>query len=433
MRVQLFRLIKARQWSTVFGYAFFIGMMSTGYYYNITLVQLGLVDLGTRLVGLSEPDVAAAMALLAVLTCITALASAVLLQRSGWATRFVVKLRLIFVVVCVQIFLTAVVPSVSVPVAFLTWIIFASLALGLGVPVTFSLTVDLIPVRDRGLVAGVIAGATYLVAAVASGNWTIDEFAVELLPVMLIGVLVVGVLAFRPLPLVARLAEQHRDPSFAVGRFAPFGPARQRSLSRHMIGFLVLMFGVFFIDSLGFLRIIATPLYVDSAWQSVEMGRHIFIGVTHLVAALVAGVLYSALDAKALFFWIFGIFALTHLMYAWPSALPTSDELPLVMPMFYAMAVSLYTVVNFALWADFSTPGTAALNTAVGVAVSGWAATFLSTAISMQWQVEGMPVNDHLRIVESLAMLFFLVMLMLSFVPLPSDLRKSENAKRTGR
>ena len=51
----------------------------------------------------------------------------------------------------------------------------------------------------------------------------------------------------------------------------------------------------------------------------------------------------------------------------------------------------------------------------------------------MQWQVEGMPVNDHLRIVESLAMLFFLVMLLLSFVPLPSDLRKTENTKRTGR
>ena len=129
--------------------------------------------------------------------------------------------------------------------------------------------------------------------------------------------------------------------------------------------------------------------------------------------ALVAGVLYTNLADRHLFLWIFGLFALTHFSYAlsvW--LLPETTIHGLGTPLLYATAVSLYTVVNFALWADFATPQTISWKTAVGVALSGWTATFLSTAVAIRWQATGMPLSEHLRIVEALALLFFLFMLL---------------------
>jgi hypothetical protein len=86
--------------------------------------------------------------------------------------------------------------------------------------------------------------------------------------------------------------------------------------------------------------------------------------------------------------------------------------------MLYATAVSLYTVVNFALWADFSTPRTITVNTAVGVALSGWTATFLSTALALRWQTGGMELGEHLRLVQALALVFLLGMLWMTIRPL---------------
>jgi hypothetical protein len=150
------------------------------------------------------------------------------------------------------------------------------------------------------------------------------------------------------------------------------------------------MFGIFFVDSLGFLRIVDTPILVDGAWQAVQPTPRLIIAVTHVLAALVGGVLYTYLDERHLFYWIFGLFALTHLSYTFRVwLLPETTIAALGTPMLYATAVSLYTVVNFALWADFSTPQTISSNTAVGVALSGWTATFLSTALAIHWHTQG--------------------------------------------
>jgi hypothetical protein len=84
------------------------------------------------------------------------------------------------------------------------------------------------------------------------------------------------------------------------------------------------------------------------------------------------------------------------------------------MPLLYSIAVSLYTVLNFALWADLSTPATIPLYSALGVGFAGWAATFISTALSIQWRIDGMPLAQHLNIVDALAMLFFIGLLALA-------------------
>ena len=317
--------------------------------------------------------------------------------------------------------LTAVAPHITTSVQFLLWIILCSLALGVGVPATFSLTTDLIPVRDRGYVAAAITAVAYFAAATFPGGWQIEPFSQTMLAVMIPGVLGLGAivtLASSGRSFVAgwmaEMRQNHQREQFGNGRFLRNNHGRK---DRRFWGFVALMFGIFFIDSLGFLRMVDTPILVDGAWQAVQPTPRLIIAITHVVAALVAGVLYTYMDERHLFYWIFGLFALTHLSYTFRVwLLPETTIAALGTPMLYATAVSLYTVVNFALWADFSTPQTISSNTAVGVALSGWTATFLSTALAIRWHTQGMPLDEHLRLVQALALLFLLVMLFFAVI-----------------
>lgn len=409
--------LRTKNFNALLGYALFIGMMATGYYYNLTFVQLGLVDLGTRIVGLSERVVVMDMAYLALITCVVALSVGWWMKKSGRSNDFLFKLRLAFGVVLAQTLLTFLVAEVRSETAFLTWIVAASIALGVGVPVTFSMTVDLIPVRDRGLAAALITAAAYFAAAVFSSKWQIQAFRSQILGFMTLGALGVGALAFLPIPLVRSLARQHERPEFGRGRYVRYDADGRPRTSRRLVTLIALMFGIYFIDSLGFLRLVDTPVYMNTAWQSPEASVRIAIGVTHVLAAFIAGVLYTGVGERGLFLWIFGIFALVHQMYGFGSPPLPGQPVPLASPLLYAVAVSLYTVVNFALWADLSTPRTVSRNTALGVALSGWTATFFSTALAIRWRIGGMTIGRHLSLVDALAILFFLLMLALTLFP----------------
>jgi hypothetical protein len=67
----------------------------------------------------------------------------------------------------------------------------------------------------------------------------------------------------------------------------------------------------------------------------------------------------------------------------------------------------------FALWADLSTPDTICMRFALGVAFSGWTATFLSTALAIYLQGGGISLEHHIQIVDSLAIFFFTVAMIL--------------------
>ncbi len=404
----LLHFFRIRNWAALTGYLLFVGMMSVGYYYNLTFVQFGLLDLGTRLVGLSREQVALNMTYLALVTTIVAIAAGLTMSRRGWSQNFFFKLRLAFAVVLVQAILTALAPLIRTEPQFLAWILATSVALGLGVPATFGLTVDLIPVGDRGLAAALITAGAYFPAAVFSGVWTIETLSTQMILVMLPGAALLGALAILPLSFTATLAAQHRKPEFANGRFVRSG----NGISRTLLSLIVLMFAIYFIDSLGFLRLAETPFFFEVAWQSPQLTPRLFIGGTHVVAALIAGALYTALGERQLFLWIFGVFAMVHLV-----GLGTS----LGMPILYALAVSLYTVVNFAIWADVSTPRTVTRNTAIGVALSGWAATFLSTALSLQLAHRGISLQQHLQLVDALAFIFFLLVLVVLYFQSPQN------------
>lgn len=406
--------LRQRRWVPVLGAALFVAMMAAGYYYNLTFVQLGLKDLGERVLGMDSGQVALYMALLAGLTCLVSLLVGYGMKVSGLSASFTFKMRMAFFVVLAQTALTAAVSQLQTPAAFLAWIVCASLALGVGVPAMFGLTVDLIPRPDRGYAAAAITALAYFLAAAFSGQWQIENFSAGMLALMLPGTVAFGILAFAPLPFMRQLAQQHRQPEYAWGRFVRRQADGRLTVDRRVIVVVALMFGIFFVDSLGFLRLLDTPIYIESSWQSPLLGVRLFIASVHVAAALIGGVLYSRLHENSLFVWIFGIFALVHFMYRLDARLGGSAALG--MPMLYAIAVSLYTVVNFAIWADLSTPANISFNTALGVSLSGWTATFLSTAVAIQFQFAGMPLETHLQIVNGLALLFFVLLLFILFV-----------------
>lgn len=401
--MKLLRYLRDGAWTPVFGYLLFVPLLGAGYYYNLTFVQLGLLDLGTTQVGMSRVAVSVAMAGLALLTVAVAVASGVLLDRTGASRSLVTKLRVLLAVLLVQLGLTAVAPIIGSSTAFYGWVAVCSLSLGVGLPTTFSLTTDLVPVRDRGYVAAAATAVAYFAAAVYPVEWRVEAFSTVMVVAMVPAVLLLAVLASGRLTVVDDLAAQHRE--FGVGRFCRPDPVRTRSLAFWSL--VALLFGVFFVDSLGFLRIVETPVYVQSAWQSPDRSVHLFIGVVHVVGAAMAGVLYTNLDRRWLFLWVFGLFAFTHLLYTFEARTAPGTAPPLLLPGFYALVVSFYTTLTFALWPDLSTPDTIGTHTAVGVGVAGFLATFLSTAVALYFRQTGVTVVDHFTVVTALTLLLF--------------------------
>jgi len=427
---------EAPRGATAAGMAVFVAFMAAGYAYNVTFVQLGVTDLGRRLVGLDDAQVAGAMAMLAVVTATVAVAVGVWMGRAGVGRDLVRKLRIATGVVAGQTVLTVVAPLVASGGAFLAWVLLTALALGVGVPVTFSLAVDLVPVRRRGLAAAGVTAIAYAFAPLGSGDWTIEPLARTFTVGMLLGTAALALLAYRDLPLVRAWARQHERPAFGIGRYlrggdahpAPrvsAGPriqaaARVRTHARRrLLSVLALLFVVFFVDSLGFLRLVDTPFYVAETWRSATWGPRVTIAVAHVIAAFVGGTLYAALGERSLLAWVLGAFVLVHLGYQFDAQLGLGDGRALGIPVLYAVAVSLYTVVTFAVWADLSTPDDIGLHAALGVAASAWTATFLATALALRWAAAGVPFERHVALVNGVALPAFLVLLVVIVWPRP--------------
>jgi hypothetical protein len=62
-----------------------------------------------------------------------------------------------------------------------------------------------------------------------------------------------------------------------------------------------------------------------------------------------------------------------------------------------------------------STPESISVNSSIGVAFSAWTATFFSTGLALFWEGQGMTLERHIQIVDSLAVLALLVMLAMTF------------------
>lgn len=400
-RLRLVDLIANREWVPIAGYAFYVAVLTVGYYYNLTFVQLGLIDLGTNRLGMSGSSVSLTMAMLALVALAVSVAAGVAMDRRGWSRDLRVKLRLLTVVTAVQLTLTIIAPLLRTPDGFVVWVVVCAATIGVGMPVTFSFMADLIPVRDRGFAAAVPAGLAFFVAALYPQQWRVEEFSAVMTVLMAPAVAALALLAFRPSRLVDRLAGQQAR--FGPGRYAR---ARGSGASTAVFALAVAaMFAVFFIDSLGFLRIIDTPAYITTSWQSPDLGVRVFIAIAHVGGAAMAGVLYTAFDWRWLLVWVYGLFGFTHLLYTFHLRTAADAVPPLLLPGVYVLAVAFYTTLNFALWPDLSTSRTIGTRCAVGVGVAGWLASFLSTSLALASDAADVPLLTHLRYVNALALL----------------------------
>lgn len=401
--MRLFELVRARDWVPVAGYGAYVATLSAGYYYNVTFVQLGMIDLGSGTVGLDDRQVSLAMAGFALGALVASLVTGRSMDVRGWGTDLRVKLRVLTAVAATQLALTATSPGIETPLGFTALLVISSLGIGVGIPVTFGLMGDLIPVSDRGAVAAATAGIAFFAAAMYPLEWRIEQFSLVMSIAMAPAVLALGLLSFRPSSLIDRLGRQHHE--FGSGRFATAG------VGKLSFGLVVgVMFAVFFIDSLGFLRLVDTPAYISTSWQSPEIGVRAAIATMHLVGAGIAGILYSNFHWRWLVLGVFGLFAFSHLLYTFHIRFGVGSEPPFVMPMMYVLAVSFYTTLNFALWPDLSTTENMGRRTALGVGVAGWLASFASTSAALYSKGAGVSLLTHLTYVEALALVSLFVL-----------------------
>lgn len=387
-------ILRRRQWSAAAGYVLCTGVLAGGYYYNLTFVQLGLIDLAVNRIGMSGIALSSTMALFAFGALATSLVSGRAFDRTRAPLRR--QMQILTIIVALQTALTWWAPAIDQPAELWTWTLTGSVSLGVGIPITFGLMGLLIPVRDRGLVAAIIAGVAFAVAAIYPSRWEMAAFSRALLTGMIPATLLLGAFAFGPFAIFDRM-----DHRVVTGRFRtdPSAPPPVR------FGILVvLMFSVFFIDSLGFLRLIEIPAFIGSAWQSTEIGPRLFIAAVHLLGAAIAGVLYTNFDLRWTLLAVLALFSFSHLLYTFHLRFAFGDGAPLVMPMVYVLAVSFYTTVNFAVWADVSDSADIGIRTAIGVGVAGWLASFLSTAAAIYSETSGVPALRHLDLVEALAL-----------------------------
>jgi len=382
----------------------YVVVLSAAYYYNLTLVQLGVIRVGTERLGVPMETVAAGMGLLAAVTLAVTLATGFLIDRKSWGTATLWKCRVLFAIVVLQVAVTYLLTTVSSLPEFLLWIVGCSILLGAAIPFAFSLVLDLIAPGERGYAAGAAVGCAFFVAALVPYRWTVGQFVPAAVVALLSAALVLGVVSVG-LPVGKRTVRADGGEHGELDGAEPVG-VRSRVGTASLLGGVVLLFGAFFVDSLGFVRIVETPSLVERSWQSRDLGVRVAIGLTHVAGGLVAGVLYT----KGRYLWILGatfaLFALAQGLYVYDIVVGGPPVLGTIAPLLYVLAVSGYTTVAFALWPDVATPETIGRYTAVGIGVGAWAATFGSTALAVASEQARVGTGYHLAAVGVLAVVF---------------------------
>lgn len=391
-----------RERDTAVGFAVYVPVLTVAYYYNLMFIQLGLTEFGSERLGLSVERLAAAMGLLAVATLAVTLVSGRLMDRYGWGRNLPLKYRVLFGILLLQVVLTLALELVASFSGFLSWILVCAVLLGTAIPFAFSLMLDLVPAGVRGYAAGAVTACAFALTALVPFEWTVGNFAPAAVAVLAPVVVLLGVLSVSP--GVLDVGSTRQGSGHSGGSSGQFGLLR----TPVVVG-VVLLFGAFFVDSLGFVRIIETPAYADSAWQSSNYTTRLRIAATHVVGGVGAGIIYTRFRQLWLFLATFVLFATAQLLYVYDIALGGPSLLETGMPLVYVLAVSGYTTITFALWPDLATPETVGTYTAVGVGLSGWLATFTSTALALASDRSQLSLDVHLAVVGGISVLFVLL------------------------
>ncbi|MBD3351109.1 MAG: hypothetical protein GF364_06450 [Candidatus Lokiarchaeota archaeon] len=356
-------------WAKYFPYLFVCSALIGGYIVAFKFIQLGIPDLGERVLNIPKKAVHLNIALMAIITCLSAVVSGVFFDKHKYTFKrkiqFLIGGGIIQGGILVGIFI------MSEPIHFTLWIIAFSAVLGFLFPLTYSLMYFLIPAKHRGYVAGIITGVAYLIGALSPFDWTIEDLSIEAMIVMSPSILLMGLMLLKKdIFSLYEINDENREDY--VGRFT-----KDKETYHSFIYIVILMFGVYFVDSFGFLRVINEDMIIDVTWHG-DIYIKLLIGFTHLFSALIMGVIYQKYNEKIVFLCALIGFVIGDFLF---SLYPTGILLYITASI-YCATVSFYTINSFMAWSDISTENNISKHAGIGVGIGGWLSSFLSTTIT---------------------------------------------------
>lgn len=383
-----------------FPYLFVGSMLTANYLSGVKLVQWGIPSLGRDTCAVPDAQLNLLMALMAIISCVVAITSGLLINKIS--LQFKQRLLLLLMGFAVQGGIAFVGTFISTPIQFTIWIIIFSIVLGFLICQPFVFVFMLIPSKDRGIFAGIVTGLAYLIGNFSMAEWTYIGLSMETIVVTIpLGLLIIYALInlkrMNIYDYTKEKDDKYSGPFIKTYNFAII---------------VLLMFGVYFVDSFGFLRIAKQPFFMI-LWHG-EFGVKMWLGISHLISAVLMGIIYQKrkeLGPMTIFISSLTGFIICDFLF---SSNPTGAFLYIIAYL-YCATVSFYTINSFIVWADISNSSNISSRAGIGIGIGGWLSSFLSTALTEQLLVvlpgdEGYKI--HLMISGIIAILFLAIALL---------------------
>ncbi len=402
-------------------YFFVCALLFSGYQIGFKFIQLGIPDLALRVVGMEERIVNISMGFMAVASCITAIIASVLLDK--WTPKPKTRFLMTLILAGGQAGLITLSLLITTEIQFLIWLGLFSGILGVIFPLVISYVFLFVKSGDRGPIAGIITAFAYLFGNLSPNPWTIQGTLLDAIissgPVMLC----IAYFIFH-MDLIEKLEPSDNEIDLYNGRYAMINESQESNSKKskfleplqagHSIGLiLLLMFGVYFVDSFGFLRVIHQNELMQYTWHGPYPIK-VLLGLVHFITAILMGFLYKKYGYRIVFFSSFTLFFIADLLF---SFYPLGSLL-IITALIYCSTVSFYTVNSFALFTDCSTKKDMYKKAGIGIGVGGWLSSFLSTMVTVELfsttsGVEGFKL--HLLITAIIALVFMLLTIYLLY------------------
>jgi hypothetical protein len=372
-------------------------MLVANYISGVKLVQWGIPYLGGVTCAVPDGQLNLLMALMAIISCVVAIISGIMFDKVS--LKFKSRLMLLLVCFGIQGSIVFLANFISTPAQFTAWILVFSAILGLLICQPFVFMFLLIPTKHRGILAGIITGLAYLIGNFSMAEWTFKGLSMETITVTIpLGVLIMYAL-FNLQKMKMFDYTPEKDAAYSG----------QYSKNYKFALVVLLMFGAYFVDSFGFLRLKEEPFFW-TIWGG-EFGVKMYLGISHLIAAVIMGYIYQKkkqMGPIIVFISALSGFVICDFLF---SSYPTGAFL-LITSYLYCATVSFYTINSFTVWSDISNSKNISSRAGIGIGIGGWLSSFLSTALTEQLLIS-LPGIDgyriHLMLSGSIAIIFLII------------------------
>ncbi|MHA1785422.1 MAG: hypothetical protein ACTSVY_07845 [Candidatus Helarchaeota archaeon] len=380
---------KLKKYHHVFAFIFVAFMVIGGGVLNLKFIQLGIPALG-RTLNLPELFIIISMFTLGASACTACIIMGRVLDK--FQVNFDQK-KVIFLLMSMFntlfVFLTYFITDF---LGYIIWIISLGLVLGTLAAIAYSFLFYLIPQKQRGIFAAILAGIMYLVSASSMEPWTFESFRYQNLIIWPANIVFVVFFLLFDVFDSEKIEENLK---------------LEKKYDIDLSMFIMIFSFILFLDSFGFLRIIEDPTIVALTWQSTADFR-LYIGIVHFCSALIIGFFYERLKPLNTILISLSLFVISDLMIG---LFAFSQLVRYLYPLFYASAVSIYTFLLMSLLADISDENSLNKNITLGFGILGWFVTYTATSTSLFLNYINVSFNVHLIIAGIIAIPAIIIVL----------------------